>query len=152
MPLLEDFGFRIITNREFEMISQALALSILTFAGFYMIFDRLPDKVKQFTFDHQLIANIALTVGTYALLGGTLTALFAAAVVDLMVRTSFYISNHRESFQYLYDFCNVLKDKFQQFQVMLQEYGKQYNSRKGINNAHQNKVSATVPIGGTSGC
>lgn len=64
------------------------------------------------------------------ILGGTLTALFAASMMGCMVSAMLHIANNSEDFLYLYDMKNMLKDKLEEVKLALNEYGKKYRESK----------------------
>jgi hypothetical protein len=112
------------------MISQAMALAILTFAGFYLLFKKLPAKIQNFFLKHSLLTDILTTVGAYYFLGGTLTALFSASIVGLMVSGALYLSSHSEDFQYLFDLMDMGKQKLFEIQEFLKQCGAKYRMEK----------------------
>lgn len=67
------------------MITTGFTLACLTAAGFYMVFRKMPRKVRRFLQKHALFTDAVTCMLTYALFGGTLVALFAAAWMGLMV-------------------------------------------------------------------
>jgi hypothetical protein len=123
------------------MISEAFALAILTFTGFALLYQKFPEKMKKFMRDHTLLTDIIITVGTYGFLGGTLTALFASAFVDLFVLIAFYIANHKEQFSYLWDLRDAISSMLDSVQSTLTDMGKEY---KGDKDAGQEQVPPKV--------
>lgn len=69
------------------MLLDGLALALLTAAGFYLVYQTLPEPVRTWMTKHLLFTRVGCAVLTYMLLGGTATALFAAAWFDLIVGT-----------------------------------------------------------------
>jgi hypothetical protein len=67
---------------------------------------------------------------TYMLLGGTLTALTAGALVGLMTSTLLYCAERPEEFEYFSDFADFVKTKLSSVKVYLQEAGQAYRQRK----------------------
>lgn len=114
------------------MISQAIALSLVTFAGFFILFSKLPQSVKDFINRHDLATDIACLGAAYLLLGGTLTALFAAALVGLFVSVALYVGHNKEDFLYLWDVEEVIKEKMAQIKEAMLQYGRDYRAKKEI--------------------
>jgi hypothetical protein len=67
------------------MITTGLALAALTGAGFYLIYRKLPGRLRRFLQRHILLTDAVACLLTYILFGGTLVALFAAAWIGLIV-------------------------------------------------------------------
>ena len=66
------------------MISTGLALAALSSAAFYVIYRKLPRRVRKFMCKHVLFTDAVACLLTYMLFGGTLVALFAAAWMGLI--------------------------------------------------------------------
>jgi len=111
------------------MITQAIALAMLTFISFFLLFRKFPPKVKAWFIKHPLLTDAITTILTYGLLGMTLTALFASAVLDIFILITFYIVEHKEEFQYLWDFANWLKVSLKTVQEKLKEFGTNYKNK-----------------------
>lgn len=92
------------------MIVDAFILASVTGAGFYLIWTQLPIRIKAWLMNHKLFTRICCAIGTYTLLGGTLTALFAAGFLDLMVGTILNILNDPEANKNLQRVGAYLKD------------------------------------------
>lgn len=112
------------------MLSNAAALAILTTSGFSIIYRKLPRKVRKFILKHNLAADIVALLLTYVLLGGTLTALTAAALVGLMTSALIYVGQRPEEFEFIADFFGAAKDKLNSFKQFLSEKGREYRQRK----------------------
>ena len=108
------------------MLSTGFALAILTTAGALVIFSKLPAKIRHLVVKYHLLTDVLTLIGIYYLLGGTLTALFAAAMCGLAVSVLLYIDKNKEDFLYLYDLKNVIRQKIRRAQQILNEYGKNY--------------------------
>ena len=67
------------------MLTSGLSLAVLTCSGFYLIYTKLPARIKQWMVKHSLITDITACVLTYTLFGGTITALFAAAFTGIII-------------------------------------------------------------------
>lgn len=97
------------------MLTTGLSLAILTGAGFYAVYRKMPRSVRKFLNKHPLLTDAIAVFLTYTLFGGTLVALFAAAWLGLIVSVMLALtSNPRtEALMELYAQKIVgLKDKF----------------------------------------
>lgn len=112
------------------MLSNAVALSILTTTGFAVVYRKLPRKVRKFILKYNLAADVVALLLTYVLLGGTLTALTAAALVGLMTSALIYIGNNESEFEWLADFRDAVTDKLNCFKQFLSRKGQEYRQRK----------------------
>jgi len=112
------------------MISQAIALAIVTFAGFAILYAKMPAKVRRFIESYPLLSDALAAGATYAFLGGTLTALFAGGCVALMTSTGLHIANHKEDFQYLWDGADATRAALRKVKEMLNKLGKSYRQNK----------------------
>lgn len=125
------------------MLSNALALAVITTAGCVIVYQKLPRKVRRFLEKYSLMTDLATLIAVYALLGGTLTALAAGAFCGLFVSIMLHIANHKEDFLYLYDLRDFLKEKAAMAKIVLNEYGKAYRTKKqGDNVADMPEVQA----------
>ena len=82
------------------VIETALLLSLLTTGGFLAIFYKLPKRLRTFIVTHPLITDIATLTFAYIVLGGTLTALIAAAMTGLIISILLYLAKMQESSNY----------------------------------------------------
>ena len=67
------------------MVTTGFTLAALTGAGFYMVFNKLPRKVRKFMQKHVLFTDTIACLFTYVLFGGTLLGLFASAWMGIIV-------------------------------------------------------------------
>ena len=67
------------------MITTSLALALLTGTGFYLLYSKLPRRIRKFMQRHVLLTDTVACLLTYVLFGGTLIALFAAAWLGVIV-------------------------------------------------------------------
>lgn len=67
------------------MVTTGLSLAILTGAGFLLLYQKLPRKIKRFMQKHVLLTDAVACLLTYLLFGTTLVALFAAAWLGVIV-------------------------------------------------------------------
>lgn len=79
------------------MLTSGLALAILTSTGFYLIYMKLPARVKAWMVKHSLLTDFVACVLTYMLFGGTVTALFASAFVGIIISIMLAILNNEVS-------------------------------------------------------
>lgn len=115
------------------MIINGLTLAVLTTTGLIILYKKIPRKVRRFIERHHLLADAVALLFTYILLGGTLTALFAAALVGLFTSALLYIANNPENFMYLYDLRDAIKDKLNELKAKLNELGMDYRTYKQNN-------------------
>lgn len=112
------------------MLSTAASLAVLTVAGCYVVYNKMPRRVRRFIEKHSLMTDILCLFGVYHLLGGTITALLAAGMVSLVVSGLLHIANHKEQFLYLYDFRDLIKNKIKIIRENLTDYGEQYRQKQ----------------------
>lgn len=112
------------------MLSNAVALALLTTAGFIVIYKKLPRKVRRFIEKYSLATDLFALILVYMLLGGTLTALVAGALCGLMISILLYVANNPEDFLYLYDLRDFMKDKLALAKETLNTYGEVYRSKR----------------------
>lgn len=112
------------------MLSNAVALALLTTAGFIVIYKKLPRKVRRFIEKYSLATDLFALILVYMLLGGTLTALVAGALCGLMISILLYVANNPEDFLYLYDLRDFMKDKLALAKEALNTYGEVYRSKQ----------------------
>jgi hypothetical protein len=117
------------------MLFNGLILATMTTVGFLWIYRRLPRRVRKWIERHDLLTDAFALLLTYMLLGGTLTALFAASLVGLMVSALLYIAKNPEDFQILFDFIALTKENVLKFQGYIREHGRTYREEKAIANA-----------------
>jgi hypothetical protein len=105
-------------------------LAVMTTVGFYLIYSKLPRRVRKFLEKHSLMSDLIACILTYTLLGGTLTALFASALVGIMTSLLLLIAQHPENFLYIFDFMNFVKRNLSSMTNGLNTYGAQYRDAK----------------------
>ena len=119
------------------MLSTAVALSTLTTAGVFIIYSKLPKRIRRLIEKHSLLSDLVALVGVYFLLGGTLTALLAASMTGLIVSAMLHIANNKKEFLYLYDLRDIVKRKFKEAKDALNAYGKSYREKQLAANTEQ---------------
>ena len=112
------------------MLSTAFALASLTIAGFVIVYSKLPKRLRKLIEKHSLITDLLCLIGIYFLLGGTLTALFAASICGLIISALLHVANHPNDYLYLYDMRDFIKTKLVEAKEMLNTYGQTYRNRK----------------------
>ena len=90
----------------------------------------MPPKIKKFLEKHTLLTDALALITTYVLLGGTLTALIAAALCGLFVSGLLHIARNKEDFLYLNDIYMYMKTQSKHLQIYLSNYGKKYRLNK----------------------
>jgi len=114
------------------MLLDALVLASLTTAGFMLVYRKLPRGVRKFLEKHSLLTDAVALLLTYALLGGTLTALVAGALVGIFTSIMLYIAEHPDDFQYLWDAAEAIKKVTGQIKTWANETGATYREHKGL--------------------
>lgn len=112
------------------MLSTAVALATLTTAGLLIIYGKLPRRIRKFIEKHNLLTDILCLIGVYFILGGTLTALFAASICGLIVSILLHVANNPDDYLYLYDLRTFVKDKLADAKDAMNAYGETYRKRK----------------------
>ena len=79
------------------MIGNGLSLALITGAAFYMIYTKLPRGVRRWMHKHVLFTDAICMLLTYALFGGTLVALFAAAWLGVIVSLMLFIMQNQDA-------------------------------------------------------
>lgn len=70
------------------MITNAIWLSLLTFVGFIVVFNKSPRMIRSFIWKHTLLADITAMAITYVVLGGSVTGMMSAALIGIFVSTA----------------------------------------------------------------
>jgi len=112
------------------MIGTGFALAILTTAGAIAIYMKLPEKVRHFITKHSLLTDVLTLIGVYYLLGGTITALFAAAICGLAVSIMLHTANHPDDYMYLADMKVMMMARFEEMNRALKAYGQRYREQR----------------------
>lgn len=124
------------------MLTTAASLAILTTIGCLIIYNKLPRRIRKFIEKHSLLTDLLCLIGIYMLLGGTLTALFAASMCGLAVSILLHIANNPDDYLYLYDLRDFLKTKMKDAKEMLDAYGKTYRERNAAQPGNVHTVAA----------
>ena len=110
------------------MIGNALSLAIVSVIGGVFIFNKLPSKIKKLLIKYGLFTDLACAIGIYILFQGTVTALFAAGFVGIIISAILHIANNKDDFLYIYDLKNFIVEQAKKAQAALTQYGRQYRS------------------------
>ena len=84
------------------MLLDGMVLGTLTSFGMWLIYKKLPPHVRAWLERHNLVTDFAMFLGVYWLYGGTLTALFAAAISGIEVSAYLEVKNHPDDYLWLY--------------------------------------------------
>lgn len=112
------------------MISMAISLAFVTFFGWWIIYRKLPEKVRMLIQRFPLIADAGAALLTYGFLGGTLTALLAGGVVALLTSSALYVANNKDKFLYLDDVADAIKAAGSKLTETLNEFGEKYREQR----------------------
>lgn len=104
------------------MITAGLALASITCFGFWLVYQKLPGRIKKFMAHHSLLTDIVACVLTYILFGGTLVALFASAFMGIIVSIMLAIANNEIASALM----DVLVDKVVEAKNALIDYVKAF--------------------------
>jgi hypothetical protein len=112
------------------MISNAFALAILTTCGLYVVYKKLPRKIRRLIEKYSLFADILALVGIYLMLGQTLTALMAGALAGLFISVLLHIANNQEDFLFIFDVRDTVKKYLLEAKQLAHEWGVAYRENK----------------------
>lgn len=79
------------------MISTGFTLACITSVGIYMVYRKLPRSIRKFMQKHALLTDFVAVLLTYAFLGGTIVALFAAAFMGVITSLMLALANNPKS-------------------------------------------------------
>ena len=112
------------------MLMNALILATMSITACILIYKKLPRKIRKVLEKHTLLSDAIALALTYALLGGTLTALLAAAMVGVFTSILLEIAKDPESYMFVFDLRDVIKEKLALLKESVNEYGRNYNKKK----------------------
>lgn len=92
-----------------------------------MTYAHLPKKLQDFIKNHPLLTEITLTSTVFVGLGGTLTALIAAGMLDLIVAAMLRVAHNPEKYKYLM----ILKNKFVDFVQSMHQKANDWATTQG---------------------
>lgn len=108
------------------MLSQAVALSIVMEATLVTVWPKLPKRMREFLVRNHLVAEFAVALMTFTVLGGSITALTAGVLVGLLTTGALYVANNPTDFQYLYDLLGLAREKLEKLKNELKRLGTEY--------------------------
>src|SRR5690606_26088317 len=114
---------------ETTMIGNAFSLSILSVAGIYFIWKKLPQRMKDLLLKYPALLDVAALVGTYLILGGSTTALMAGAMAGLFTSILIHIGTHKEDFMYLWDIGAEISFNVSKLLKEIKDFGQAYSAR-----------------------
>lgn len=112
------------------MMANALSIAVLVTSGFILLYNKLPRNIRRFITKYSLLTDFLCMVTTYWMFGGTVTALMAGAIVDVMISALLHIANHPNDFEWLFDALKAVKDLLDKARSMLSELNNRYKSTK----------------------
>src|SRR5512142_1224941 len=104
------------------MILEGMVLGTITFAGFKMLFDKLPDKIKDFAIRHPLITDTCIVVVFYEVMGMSIVAHVAVACMSMMEFAYLGILRNPEEWGWILDYVEQGKQKIMQAIEGLKKY------------------------------
>lgn len=108
------------------MLDNAITLAVLISGAFYMAYKKLPRNVRKWIVKHNFIVDLMCMLLTYWTLGGTVTALLAGAMVDIIISCMLHVAEHPEDFIWLFDIVERVKQFFRDLQTRLKEMNEKY--------------------------
>lgn len=112
------------------MIFTAFTFAVLASTGFFLLFQKLPANIRKYIVKYSLITDFVAMVGTYYLFGGTVTALMAGAMVDIIISAILHVLNHPSDFEWLFDVIKQVKAQWATVQVKLREFNDGWKAKK----------------------
>jgi hypothetical protein len=103
------------------MITTGLVLAGITTGGFYLIFQKLPRKAREFFTGRPLFTDAVAACATYALFHGTIIGLFAAAWAGVLV--SLLLAARKNPV--LMDYWRVTKQRAKMVLSWIENWGKE---------------------------
>lgn len=112
------------------MLSNAMSIAVMVTAGFFLLYQKLPRNIRRYIVKYSLITDFLAMVATYYMFGGTVTALMAGAIVDIMISAMLHVANHPQDFEWLFDAFKTVKELVVKFQDYLKQINQQYQASK----------------------
>lgn len=112
------------------MLANALSISVLVTASFVMLYQKLPRNLRRYIVKYSLVTDFLAMVVTYYMFGGTVTALLAGAIVDVMISAILHIANHPQDFEWLFDALKMVHELLDKAQAHLKQLNDQYKAQK----------------------
>lgn len=95
-----------------------------------MVYKKLPLRIRKWIEEHALLADACALFLTYLLLGGTLTALTAGAMVGIITSGLLHVSQHKEDFEYLIVAKDWAAEKFSELTSGLNSWAKRFKAQQ----------------------
>lgn len=78
------------------MLTTGITLGLMTGIGFFLLYRKLPGRLKKFMCKHILFTDALACALTYCLFGGTIIGLFAAAFCGIAISIVLNLVNRKE--------------------------------------------------------
>ena len=124
------------------MLLDGLTLGILTTLGVVFLYNKFPIGLRAFITRHSLASDILMAICTYWILGGTATALFAAAWVGIFISGLLYVNSHPADFEFLIGVKQAVISTLTKLRDYLQELNSAYLRRQ---QTVEEKQVASIP-------
>lgn len=116
-----------------------------------MAFKKMPRNVQRWITKHNLLVDLMCMMLTYWTLGGTVTALIAGALVDIIISGMLHVAQHPEDFVWLFDLIGKVKQTFAEMGSKLkgwnEEYKKKHPEASSTPSPLFGNVNVTEPMG-----
>jgi hypothetical protein len=103
------------------MLLEGLSLAAITGLGFYFLFVKLPKRVQKFLLRHPLLTDAVACVGTWMILGGSLTAIFAAAWMALITSVMLILMGNETTARSLESIAEKIKSLWDKVIGLIEE-------------------------------
>jgi hypothetical protein len=108
------------------MLSNALTLAAFTSAGFFIIYNKLPLRIKMLMIRYDLITDFLALMLTYIVFGGTVTALIAAALVSIIISILLHIAKYPNDYIWLSDTLTNVSQLIQEGKNVMKNLNQKY--------------------------
>ncbi len=107
------------------MILEGVVLGGITLAGFTVLYKRMPIPVKKFMMKHPIITDCVIVVFFYEVMGMSIIAHVAVAVMSLGVMAGMEVARNPQDYQYLLSRMNFAKNEWAKIMDKLKDKDKQ---------------------------
>ena len=114
------------------MIVEGMLLGTITMTGFAFTYKKLPGRVKRFIVRHPLLTEVVMVVTFYEIMGMTVIAHVAAAVMTLQAMALLHIARNPDDFRFLDDVIDEGKAKMRAAMDKLKEINARHMARKQL--------------------
>ncbi len=129
------------------MLDNAITLAVLTTAGFWAIYKKMPPNIRSWVTKHSIIMDILAMLITYWVLGGTVTALIAGALVNIFISVMLHVANNPQDFIWLFDMADRIKKAWEGVQEKLKTLNTEYKDRHpGASSPQSQSLGNVDPI------